>query len=184
MKRSAKKILSLFLCAMLCVSLLPAAAFAENEVAETEPIAAELPEKAVLLPEETIPAEEPAAGKPAPAEAETAAEPEPAAEPEAEAAVDVDAAPPQAARLSAIAPATNIERNRFILIPKSSSNALVLLLYRDKGLNCASRIPHLARFCKGEGRFFAQCRNAFSFRCAFCANRANKKSFPLSEKLL
>lgn len=82
MKRSAKKILSLFLCAMLCVSLLPAAAFAENEVAETEPIAAELPEKAVLLPEETIPAEEPAAGKPAPAEAETAAEPEPAAEPE------------------------------------------------------------------------------------------------------
>jgi len=96
----------------------------------------------------------------------------------------VDAAPPQAARLSAIAPATNIERNRFILIPKSSSNALVLSLYRDKELNCASRIPHLARFCKGEGRFFAQCRNAFSFRCAFCANRANKKSLLLPEKAL
>ena len=83
MKRSAKKILSLFLCAMLCVALLPAAAFAENETAETEPIAAELPEKAVRLPEETIPAEEPAAEKPAPAEAETATEPEPAAELEA-----------------------------------------------------------------------------------------------------
>ena len=43
-----------------------------------------------------------------------------------------------------IVDATNIERNRFILIPKSSSNALVLSLYRDKELNCASRIPHLA----------------------------------------
>ena len=61
MKKTAKKALSLFLCAVLCLSLLPVSAFAENEEAAEEVLTAEeLPESgAEPIAEE--PAEDPAA---------------------------------------------------------------------------------------------------------------------------
>ena len=61
MEKTAKKALSLFLCAVLCLSLLPVSAFAENEEAAEEVLTAEeLPESgAEPIAEE--PAEDPAA---------------------------------------------------------------------------------------------------------------------------
>ena len=60
MKKTAKKALSLFLCALLCISLLPVTAFAENEATEDVP-AAETTESAVRLPVEDAAPAEPAA---------------------------------------------------------------------------------------------------------------------------
>ena len=60
MKKTAKKALSLFLCMILCLSLLPAAAYAENEATEEVP-AAETAGTAVQLPVEDAALAEPAA---------------------------------------------------------------------------------------------------------------------------
>ena len=60
MKKTAKKAFSLFLCALLCISLLPVTAFAENEATEDVP-AAETTESAVRLPVEDAAPAEPAA---------------------------------------------------------------------------------------------------------------------------
>ena len=60
MKKTAKKAFSLFLCMILCLSLLPVTAFAENEATEDVP-AAETTESAVRLPVEDAAPAEPAA---------------------------------------------------------------------------------------------------------------------------
>ena len=77
MKKTAKKVLSLLLCAILCISILPAAAFAENDAGKEQNIAAaEAPDDSDTPPsgeEESSPAED-TAKVPAAPEQETPVE--------------------------------------------------------------------------------------------------------------
>ena len=77
---------------------------------------------------------------------------------DAEAAVEADAAPPQAARLSAIAPARKADTRRFIykFLPQiQQKRRFVLPLYHAKLLNCDYRIARFAPFGKRKTDFFA-----------------------------